>query len=572
MKSMVVMGLIMAVALFAGTTQRHDVVPVPLGISTESDVFPEADPLYQQLTEARERGDMETFRKLNQIFVSQRTQRPIEAPEPTVVDGADPSLMWNGDKLVYEGTVNYNSWAISSGFDEEEVSIDYYAGDTLRVAVACTDSTIKVFRSDDFGMTWYWETGVTGAGNWFEPEIVNLQDGTFCVFGRCSYNDGSLGVMKFNPDGTYHWTWITTTDSVLDYTVCTDKAEYPDEPYFYVLYHANRGGQGEDEIYFTKSTDICSTWTTPTLLQINGSGLPDLTYGKSGYLYETFRFYPTNDTIYIEFRRSENYGSTWNSSIALFADTTMKMGPQVAAQHDGSGEVWVVYARKWVYSPYDYDLFYATSTDYGTTWDSPHFLSGYADENEILPSISIFDDTTWSSIYVSYITADTLWGNTKLYTTYWETDGDTWAEADTFADYSPELIRPAQGWEGPGSPALAYVGQGAQNVYYDSWSNTDVEENPRSEPEAAAVEASPNPFSGDVRIRFLLPTDGRVSVRIYNAAGEAIASLHEGDLNAGYHTFNWNGRNRWGKPVPRGIYFLYVESKAVKFSRKLIKE
>ena len=575
MTNLTVAGLILSISLFAGTTQRHSIMPMPsqtsIGTSIENDVFPERDVLYEELVKARRSGDKETYEKLRRLFISKRTQETLEAPEPRAI-GADPSLMWNGDKLVYEGNVNYNSWAISSGYDEEEVSIDYYAGDTLRVAVACSDSTIRVFRSDDLGMTWYWETGVTGSGNWFEPEIINFADGSFYVFGRSDYSDGSVGVMQFYPDGSWHWVWIATSDTILNYTVCTDRAEYPGEPYFYLLYQAEKGGQGQDEIYFTVSIDAGSTWATPTTLQYNGSQLPDLVYGDNDYLFETYRAFNSNDSIYIKFRYSDDLGSSWNPSIILAGDTLMKMGPQVAAQHDGSGEVWVVYARKWFYSPYDYDLFYTTSTDYGTTWDSPHFLSGYAYKNEILPSISIFDDTTWSSIYVSYITADTLWGNTKLYTTSWETDGDTWAEADTFADYSPELIRPAQGWENPGAPALAYVGEGAHNVYYDSWSNTDVEENPRPEPEAAAVEASPNPFSGNVRIRFLLPTDGKVSVRIYNAAGEAIASLHEGDLNAGYHTFNWNGRSRWGKPVPHGIYFLYVESEALRFSRKLIKE
>ena len=38
----------------------------------------------------------------------------------------------------------------------------------------------------------------------------------------------------------------------------------------------------------------------------------------------------------------------------------------------------------------------------------------------------------------------------------------------------------------------------------------------------------PNPFNPDTRIRFTLPVDGQLTLRIYNAAGQRVRSLADG--------------------------------------------
>jgi hypothetical protein len=45
----------------------------------------------------------------------------------------------------------------------------------------------------------------------------------------------------------------------------------------------------------------------------------------------------------------------------------------------------------------------------------------------------------------------------------------------------------------------------------------------------------PNPFNPATTISYQLPSDGRVSLKIYNLLGQEIAALLEEDQSAGYH-------------------------------------
>jgi len=73
----------------------------------------------------------------------------------------------------------------------------------------------------------------------------------------------------------------------------------------------------------------------------------------------------------------------------------------------------------------------------------------------------------------------------------------------------------------------------------------------------------PNPFSPPERgfagnpsteISFALPEAGKVTVRIFAATGQLVATLVDGEMAAGRHQLNWNGRNQSGQIVAAGVY------------------
>ncbi|MFC1747139.1 FlgD immunoglobulin-like domain containing protein, partial [Candidatus Neomarinimicrobiota bacterium] len=65
----------------------------------------------------------------------------------------------------------------------------------------------------------------------------------------------------------------------------------------------------------------------------------------------------------------------------------------------------------------------------------------------------------------------------------------------------------------------------------------------------------PNPFNPTTKVRFGLPEDGLVELRIYNVIGREVALLQRGYMPAGNHQVVWNGTTTAGRPVPSGIYF-----------------
>jgi photosystem II stability/assembly factor-like uncharacterized protein len=70
-----------------------------------------------------------------------------------------------------------------------------------------------------------------------------------------------------------------------------------------------------------------------------------------------------------------------------------------------------------------------------------------------------------------------------------------------------------------------------------------------------ALKAYPNPFSKNISIRIPKLIASNLEFRIYNTTGELITNLEPQTKN---HCLVWDGTNRAGKPVPKGLYFLVL--------------
>ena len=72
----------------------------------------------------------------------------------------------------------------------------------------------------------------------------------------------------------------------------------------------------------------------------------------------------------------------------------------------------------------------------------------------------------------------------------------------------------------------------------------------------------PNPFNPTTTIRYDLPKESRVRIVIYDALGQVIRQLIDGDQSAGYQLMVWDGRNEKGNSVASGMYFYQIEAAA----------
>jgi C1A family cysteine protease len=77
----------------------------------------------------------------------------------------------------------------------------------------------------------------------------------------------------------------------------------------------------------------------------------------------------------------------------------------------------------------------------------------------------------------------------------------------------------------------------------------------------------PNPFNAGTEIRYRLPREEQVSLRIYNTTGQEVATLVEANQSAGRYQVTWDGRNRSGHQVSSGLYFCRLSAGA--FSRTI---
>ncbi|OQY29810.1 MAG: hypothetical protein B6244_02290 [Candidatus Cloacimonetes bacterium 4572_55] len=70
----------------------------------------------------------------------------------------------------------------------------------------------------------------------------------------------------------------------------------------------------------------------------------------------------------------------------------------------------------------------------------------------------------------------------------------------------------------------------------------------------------PNPFNPWTTIQFALPKETQVKLTIYNAAGQVVRTLVNRELNADYHSIQWDGTNDADQPVSSGVYFYQLDA------------
>ena len=80
----------------------------------------------------------------------------------------------------------------------------------------------------------------------------------------------------------------------------------------------------------------------------------------------------------------------------------------------------------------------------------------------------------------------------------------------------------------------------------------------------------PNPFNPSTTIRFDLPATTDVHLAVYDLLGREVVRLVDGQLEAGYHQRVWNGRDRDGREVPTGLYFVLVVTPEFRKSIKVV--
>ncbi len=88
--------------------------------------------------------------------------------------------------------------------------------------------------------------------------------------------------------------------------------------------------------------------------------------------------------------------------------------------------------------------------------------------------------------------------------------------------------------------------------------------------EFAVMQNYPNPFNPTTTIKYQLPQAAHVTIAVYNILGKEIATLVNGNVEAGYHSVIWNGTNNSGAKVNSGVYFYRVSTNSNVAVKKML--
>jgi hypothetical protein len=79
----------------------------------------------------------------------------------------------------------------------------------------------------------------------------------------------------------------------------------------------------------------------------------------------------------------------------------------------------------------------------------------------------------------------------------------------------------------------------------------------------------PNPFNPSTTIQFSVPEAGVVQLSVYNITGQEVRTLVSGQMNAGRHMINWDGKDNTGQVMPSGVYLYKLRVNGFAQTRKM---
>jgi len=107
-----------------------------------------------------------------------------------------------------------------------------------------------------------------------------------------------------------------------------------------------------------------------------------------------------------------------------------------------------------------------------------------------------------------------------------------------------------------------------QQVPYEAVEREEVQ---KPVPKALHLgEMKPNPVRDAGEVEYDLPYSGQASLRIYNALGQLVRVLVNGEAPAGSHRVRWDGKDEKGKKAAAGVYFYALETKTGSLMRKVV--
>ena len=99
----------------------------------------------------------------------------------------------------------------------------------------------------------------------------------------------------------------------------------------------------------------------------------------------------------------------------------------------------------------------------------------------------------------------------------------------------------------------------------DDWGHGGV-------PEVFSLEQNfPNPFNPITQIRYQLPNQTKVSIRVHDIMGRLVKTMVPNQTKlAGFHQITWDATNNNGDPVSAGMYLYVIQTKEFTDTHKMV--
>jgi hypothetical protein len=266
-------------------------------------------------------------------------------------------------------------------------------GETLHIAYYESfdeDSDIHYMHSFDGGNSWSPDTQLTTNTVMQDFPSIAAQDSMVHIVFH-DEKDGNWEVYYLRSTD-YGNTWDPEVRLTIDPDWSNNANVLVRDQLVHVVWSDDRASTTHFDIYYKRSTDYGSTWGADTRLTFTlDSGAPSLAMVGAN-LYIAFQSERDGNTEMF-FKHSTNNGIDWLADVQLTDDPALRQIPVIAAADSNVHIVWQDY-RSTVLP----EIYYKRSTDYGSTWETDLRLTDDS-LRSIWPEIAVGDSAVhviWS--------------------------------------------------------------------------------------------------------------------------------------------------------------------------------
>ncbi len=344
-------------------------------------------------------------------------------------------------------------------------------------------------------------------------------------------------------------------------------------------YGAPGSGHGRDQRdVLACYSDDGATWSTPARVNDNALGfddfLPEVVVGPDGCPYVTWYDY-REDTYgsrcHQYASRSVDGGTTWQAN-ARFTDAASNFTTSLSNMAPNMGDYSSTLADSRYVRPVWSDGRGSNPDTWEAAIDTWHSLSDCPADLAIAPNGGL--DLSWTVNNLNPLFSNDY--------TYELTSARAWpmpapgslGSVAAAGSAGIDLSVTAPDTAASGTNVLTLAVRNEKNTLVEQCAVTLTVTAPTGVgPDShtlALAPVWPNPASGSARLQYTLPTEGRVTLRIYGLRGELVRTLADGSRGAGVNSAVWDGRDESGRTVAAGAYFARLEALGHTLTRRLI--
>lgn len=561
--------------------------------------------LLDQLEQARQNGDVDESARINEIINSQYrmgikninsddSQNSIPLPEPIIGDLFSNEYDWlPGDVLVAADT---------GGSAQFPRTLDMKLGDDGNLYLASivntsTQRRINVYKSTNGGQNWSFKGGIyyPSPTAYFqtlsmlvESKSPSIDDSIrVIVYYTASTNsnndDASLKFFQFKPNATSSEYMIKNLESPstgreFNYVSALSDGQYYTGLTYYgcvVGEYSNNADTSISHRVFrtTNWGDTHSSVTLDTYSSSWNDKYPVASFkasesgGDSIYLVTERVFSATQSHVRITIA-PWTLSPDFKTNFLTAGATVLYKKPVIAVKQSPRS----VAKRIVITCTKDGEAKYHYTINSGDSWSTDLFL-----DNRGTPS----PNTTYT-----YVSSDSLGTSDDFCAMYSQRTGAINADSinirrgapgaglgTTLYQQNSERITSLH----PAVTAIyrdgsnlnstfAYWGNGPYDIYFDGEQLvSDVNDLPGTVDSYSLEQNYPNPFNPTTKIRFTIPEQTNVTLKIFNSIGQEVASLLNGQMAAGNHSVDFNASK-----LSSGVYFYRIDSPSFTSTKKMI--